>query len=222
MAKKDLVKEAVVEIEGWIRNGKFANLELLPSELEISKQLDVSRATVRDAIRILEVRGYVERLHGIGVKVNNKSIEVAISFMSDMLDRNEISYNEVFEIRTLLEPKACFLAAKNASKDDINKLEAYLNTMDKRSPSSESYQECDHNFHARIAKASGNRLLYTIMESYSPLLFRQISEADKKDRQGEPELHYHRDIFNCIVDSDPEGAMEGMLTHLIRTEKNLK
>ncbi|MGL1894470.1 MAG: FadR family transcriptional regulator [Spirochaetaceae bacterium] len=221
MAKQDLVKETVTEIEGWIRDGKYSNMDLLPSELEISKQLDVSRATVRDAIRILEVRGFVQRLHGVGVKVNNKSTEVAINFLAEMLERNNITYNELLEIRILMEPKASSLAALNGSNEDKEVLKSCIETMEKETVTSRKFQESDYLFHSTIAKASGNRLLHTIVESYSPILLKQIAEADKKEFLEESQLHYHRNIYECIVNSDSEGAKETMMIHLNATKKNL-
>ena len=63
MRGKNLVNQAVEEIEKWIKEGLYGDLELLPSEGDISTAMGVSRSTVRDAIRVLEVRGYVERIH---------------------------------------------------------------------------------------------------------------------------------------------------------------
>lgn len=220
--KKDLVQMAVKEIEEWIRSGKYKDLELLPSEGDISETLGVSRATARDAIRVLEVRGFVERIHGVGVKVNNRSTEVAISFLADMIDRNGITFNELLEMRMLIEPKAAALAAVNATLDDLKELEQCVLTMEAETMRSERYQKSDYDFHEVIARASGNRLLATIVSSYSPLLFKQIHKANDRNISHESVKHFHRAIFEAILSKDSVLASERIVMHLEDSAKNVK
>ncbi|QUI22213.1 FadR family transcriptional regulator [Vallitalea pronyensis] len=220
--KVDLVQQVVDKIEDWIRSGDYKNMDLLPSEGDISKQFEVSRATVRDAIRILEVRGYVERIHGVGIKVNNRSTEVAIHSLSEMIARNAISYHELLDVRRLIEPRAASLAAKHASDEDKAILLACVEVMEAEKSNTKKHQESDYTFHETLAKASGNRLLYTIVSSYSSLLLKQIHEADEKAISLEAKQHYHRKIYESINNNDSEGAMRHMLIHLEDTENNLK
>lgn len=220
--KKDLVQLAVKEIENWIRSEKYSDGELLPSEGDISDILEVSRATARDAIRILEVRGFVERIHGVGVRVNNRSSEVAISFLADMIDRNGITFDELLEMRMLIEPKAAALAAVNATEEDLQVMEACVITMESETKRSETYQQSDYDFHEAIAKASGNRLLATIVSSYSPLLFKQIHEANEKNLSSESAKHFHRSIYESIKAGDVDGASRDIIIHLEDSAKNVK
>ena len=219
--KKDLVQIAVKEIESWIKEGKYEDGALLPSEGAISEQMEFSRATVRDAIRILEVRGYVERIHGVGVKVNNRSIEVAMSFLADMIDRNEITSKEVLDVRRVIEVKAAALAAENATDKDIDILKECVAIMEQEESTSHKHMEADTVFHDAMAKASGNRLLEAIVGSYRPLLHRQIEAADSNAIALEAQHHYHRDILEAIKSKDPEAAMQQMKRHLDDTAKNI-
>lgn len=219
--KVDLVQLTVTEIEGWIKKGKYEDGDLIPSEGSLSEQLEVSRATVRDAIRILEVRGYVERIHGVGIKVNNRSLEVAISFLTDMIDRNEISFKEVLEVRRAIETKATGLAAKNGNQEYNEVFEECIGLMEKEKSTSSNHIEADYRFHETIAKASGNRLLLAIMGSYRPLIKKMIQTADNNAIGLEQENHFHRNIFECIKAQDVQGAKAMMLKHLDDTEKNL-
>lgn len=220
--KVDLVSQSVATIEDWIKSGKYENMSLLPSEGDLSLQMEVSRATIRDAIRILEVRGYVVRIHGVGVKVNDRSTEVAISSLSDMILRNDISFNDLLEIRKLMEPKAAELATIHATTSDLEALENCIVKMEGESSNTKVYQENDYGFHEILAKASGNQLLYTIVSSYSALLIRQIDEADSYEIELESEHHFHREIYNRIIKKDSEGAKEQMMIHLDNTERNLQ
>lgn len=219
--KTDLVQIAVKEIEGWIKKGTYADGDLLPSEGAISEQLDMSRATVRDAIRILEVRGFVERIHGVGVRVNNRSVEVAMSFLADMIDRNDISSKEVLDVRRVIESKAVELAAMNASDKDVKVLEDCIAIMEKEANISTKHMEADTKFHEVIAKASGNQLLSAIVGSYRPLLHRQIEASDNNAIALEGQHHFHRNILDAIRSRDPEAAKIQMRRHLDDSEKNL-
>lgn len=220
--KKDLVQQAVSEIEDWIRSGKYANMELLPSEGDISIKLGVSRATARDAIRVLEVRGFLERIHGVGVKVNDRSMEVAISFLADMIDRNGVSFDELLEVRRLIEPKAAALAAINASEEELKIMEECVLVMESEDNSSNKYHESDYGFHEALARASGNRLLATIVSSYSPLLIHQIHEANEKNLLPESTQHFHRKIYEAILEKDSLVASETIMVHLDDSAKNVK
>lgn len=219
--KKDLVQQAVVEIEDWIKKGTYEDGQLLPSEGDISLQMEVSRATVRDAIRILEVRGYVERIHGVGVRVNNRSIEVAMSFLADMIDRNDISSKEILDVRRVIEVKAAELAAINACDKDLAALEECVVNMEKERTITTKHMSADTKFHDAIALAGGNRLLAAIVGSYRPLLHRQIEAADNKAISTESQHHFHRSIYEAIKDHDEQGAVMQMTLHLDDTEKNL-
>lgn len=219
--KTDLVQKAVAEIEGWIKNEIYVDGQLLPSEGDISLQMEVSRATVRDAIRVLEVRGYVERIHGVGVRVNNRSIEVAMSFLADMIDRNDITSEEVLDVRRVIEVRAAELAALNATEKDIENLQECVEIMEKEKKTSVKHLSADTRFHDAMAKASGNRLLTAIVGSYKPLLHRQIEAADSNAITIEAQHHYHRSILECIKNNDTEGAKNHMKKHLDETEKNL-
>lgn len=219
--KVDLVQQAIKEIEGWIKQGKYDNGELLPSEGAISEQLDMSRATVRDAIRVLEVRGYLERIHGVGVRVNDRSVEVAINFMADMIDRNDISPKEVLDVRRVLEPQAAALAALNASQAEIETLRECVQVMESEKSISTKHHKSDYTFHETMARAGGNKLLYAIVSSYRTLLYRQISASDQKSMTVESQHHYHRHILESIENRDAKEAKKQILIHLDDTEKNL-
>ncbi|MCF8018947.1 MAG: FadR family transcriptional regulator [Vallitaleaceae bacterium] len=219
--KVDLVQQVVATIEEWIISGKYKNMDLLPSEGDISTQLEVSRATARDAIRVLEVRGYLERIHGIGVKVNNRSSQVAIKSLSSMIQRDGISYEELLSVRRMIEPEAAYLAAQFAQQAERDILRECVEVMEVEEITSEIHQENDYIFHETLAKASGNRLLHTIVCSYSALLLQQINDADTAAIAIETTHHFHRKIYECIINNDADGAKEHMLIHLHDTEKNL-
>lgn len=221
MSKKDLVKIAASEIEAWITSGKYSNGDLLPSEGEISNILDISRPTARDAIRILEIRGFVDRIHGVGVKVNDRSIEVAIEFLTDMIQRNNVTFNELLVVRRLIEPKAAALAAVSPSVEDLENLKECVELMEKEKTITKKYELSDSRFHETLGRMCGNKLIHTIEQSYSSLLYKQIHEANLKEISIEAESHYHRKIYECIKNGDSEGAQRETLTHLDATAVNL-
>src|SRR6266498_314100 len=83
-----LCEWAVEHLTGLIMTGRLRVGDFLPPEPELCKQLGMSRATVREAVRMLEARGLIERRHGVGVIVVNRSHEATVSTISMMLQRN--------------------------------------------------------------------------------------------------------------------------------------
>lgn len=221
MSKKDLVKIAASEIESWITSGKYSNGALLPSEGEISNMLNISRPTARDAIRILEIRGFVDRIHGVGVKVNDRSIEVAIEFLTDMIQRNNVTFNELLVVRRLIEPKAAALAAVAPTQEELDILKECVEIMEKEKSITKKYEVSDSRFHETLGRMCGNKLIHTIEQSYSALLYKQIHEANLKEISTESQSHYHRKIYECIANRDSEGAERETLIHLDATAINL-
>ncbi len=201
-----------------ILKGSYVGAEYLPSEGSLCEIFDASRATVRDAIRSLVERGVVERQHGRGIKIVNRTLEAVTSSLELMMASFEIPLQDVLEIRKFLEVPAVRLAATRATDSDIAAMEAALTKMKDPSIAREEYVKNDLDFHIQIAKASKNFILQAIFQSLAPILVNCIGETLAEDKRPEIQMHYHENIFDAIVKRNPDRAEAFMWTHLEGTQ----
>lgn len=215
----DVAGDSIIEM---IKEKKYDEKGYLPSEGELAEQIEVSRSTIREAVRSLEVRGFVVRRHGKGVQVADNSVEVMTRSLSDMLTKEEGVMDDLLEIRMVLEPVCAKKAADSASREDLQQLESLISIMEEENVSDEDYYEADLQFHITIAKASGNRIHEAIITAYTPILHQLIVESNPTDCRFEPKFHYHRNILDAVKNRDGDLAEEKMRDHLQATDQNRK
>lgn len=213
MGKRDLVMVAVTEIEQWITSEKYSNGDLLPSEGDISNILDLSRPTVRDAIRILETRGFVDRIHGVGVKVNDRSIDVTIGFLTDMIQRNNIPNKDLLAVSTLIRPEIVALAAISPTTEDLKTLKECITLIENENYLTALHEESYLRFFETLSLMSKNKLFYTIEQSYNSMLYKHYKTTHQDGL-----LMYLKNIYECIKNRDGEGAKKETLLLLNVTE----
>ncbi len=208
------VDEAVLKIKSMIKNEEYDENGFLLCEADLSEKLGVSRMTIREAIRTLEVRGFVKRLHGVGVKICDKSDVAMVQAMTDMFDKNDLSVEDVIELRMTIEPKAAELAAKRAGEDDIEKLCLFVEKMDKADSIDATYLNSDYEFHKTIVACTKNSMIISIVNAYSEWLQASIKGTNMVSENLEHNFNYHRKIFNAIKARDENKAKEMMIEHL--------
>jgi len=169
--KVRLSDQAVDEIKRIIHDGQFAPGDKLHSENELTRMLGVSRSSIREAVRLLEVTGIVTVRQGKGIFVSHPRQENSQAF-SEWLRENESSVAEHFEIRLIIDTKAAAYAADRATDDDIRKLEticeAYRIQAETRTPA--EMIKLDEQFHLQLAKSTKNRTLFMIMKTMTQSL----------------------------------------------------
>src|SRR5215203_1151576 len=112
-----------------ITSGKVASGDLLPSELALSKQLGVSRPTIRLALRTLETRGLIVIRQGVGAQVTDRTREVATDSISLMLQRTGSNTKEMLEVRLMLESQGAAWAAERADQHSVKAISQAIDAM---------------------------------------------------------------------------------------------
>ncbi len=214
------VDEAVIKIKDMIINREYDALGYLPSEGELSELLGVSRSTTREAVRTLEVRGFLKRIHGKGVCVVDKGQKVMIQAMTDMFEKEVSTLDDVLEVRWLLETQAAELAAKRITPSEIEELEELVNSMESSIELDEEYLISDYKFHQKLAYSAKNNMLAAIVCAYSGWLRESIDSTSRTKENIEKAFHYHREIFNAVATGDATLAKSTMENHLSATYKN--
>jgi GntR family transcriptional repressor for pyruvate dehydrogenase complex len=182
----------------------------LPTERELAEQLDVSRTTVREAMRDLEQRRMIARSPGRGTTVlaPSESARELAALAAEHAERADVA-----ELRLLVEPQIAGLAAARATDSDLILLEQTLAASHAGLTPSESLA-MDVRFHLELAAASRNPLLVSLCELTNSWVedVRARSHATRAGRRSSVE--WHRRIFDSVVDGDAEAATLAMVEHL--------
>lgn len=214
------VDESVLKIKEMILNNEINEAGYLPSEGELSELFNVSRATIREAIRTLEVRGFLRRIHGKGIMVIDNGVNVMTRSMQDMFDRETLTLDEVLEVRWIMETKAAEMAALHVTEEDLKEMLNLLEQMESVDRIDDRYLECDLLFHKKLAECSRNRMLNAIVQAYSPCLDDLIKASSKTTTNLEKTYHYHRNIYEAIRENDANKAKKSMEEHLRAAHEN--
>lgn len=156
-------------IKRKIINGELQRGEKLPPERELAETLGVGRNSVREALRTLEIMGVVTSAHGAGNYISCNFRKNMIESMTMMFLLDEISYQQLSELREAIEIKAAGLAADRITDEQIEELETILHEL--KSSSDEVYcAAMDKKLHYIIAQASQNVLIFQILDVLSDVI----------------------------------------------------
>jgi GntR family transcriptional regulator, transcriptional repressor for pyruvate dehydrogenase complex len=222
--KNTKVYEQVVnQIKKMIVEGTLKKGDKLPTERNLAEQLQVSRASVREAIRALEVIGLVESRQGAGNYIRNTFENSLLEPMSMMFLLEESNPSEIVELRKVLEIETVVLAATRISGEELNYLEGLLEEMN-LSNSEVINVVLDKKFHYTIAKASRNLLIINVLQVISQLIDDLIKGSREKILSTEENrlrlTKQHELIYNALKNKDPKGAFDAMSGHFKLIEEH--
>lgn len=209
--------QIINQIKDSINEGQLKKGDRLPSERIMSEQLGVSRATVREAIRSLEIMGLVECIQGEGNFITNNLENTLVEPISMMFILSQGKINEINELRRGLELEAMKVATNKISDSSIRKLEELCRIIE-TSKEESVRAEADREFHYEIAKASENILIINILNAASVLIGELIQDIYLKMMVNEENVQQinlqHRAILNAIKNKDSGEAVSNMLKHM--------
>ncbi len=221
-----LTETVVHRLEELIFNGQVEPGDSLPSESELSRELGVSRLTVREAVRALQTRGLILVSHGRRPVVAHPNAAPLHDFFSSSVRRDARGLLELLEVRLAVEVHTAELAARHATLSDIRILEAALAAMRDAGQDESAFNAADVRFHAAIAAASGNRMLSLLVEGMEQPLHSSRMESIRGYLSADKDLHHllatHEAIYDRIAARDQAGAARTMRKHLIRTRNDLR
>lgn len=215
IVKTRLSEQVLGELKKMIAEKGFAAGDKFYSENQLCTMLGVSRSSVREAVRLLEVDGLVRVHQGKGIFISDR-IDNGKSAFARWLRENEASLSEVFEMRIIIDSKAAGYAAKNAEKSDIEKLENICDVFSKRAVDGNPAEmiKIDEAFHLQLARSTKNRTLYLIMKTMTESLAEGwVSSLNVPGRIGKSVLE-HCAIVDAIKKRDPSLAEQRMEEHL--------
>lgn len=217
----------VSQIRKQIFAGKLVPGDRLPAERLLMEQFNVSKQTLREAMRVLEFLGLVEIKKGVtgGACIAEIDSHIALDVLANFLYFKDLSIHDLTQVRKIVEPQAAAIAAQTMSKDQMRELKQYIDKSKAQFELGKTSEEPFNNeldFHCVIAKSTNNPLLKLIVEFVESLM------SDKKTmvKLDRPFLlsviKAHEKIYKAIVNGDSQRAKEEMHNHIVEVEDNMK
>ncbi len=206
------------QIQRLIADGTLKPGDRLPSERELVERLGVSRGSVRDAIRTLELVGLVVPRQGEGTVVADVSPEAVVTPIASVLMRKRELIEELLDIRKMIEPPLAARAALRATPEDIARLEDVLRRQREKMQRGEPAVEEDAEFHYELALAAKNSVVRRVIDVLMRLL--RETRARSLQTRGRPErsLAGHRRVLEAIKRKDPAAAERAVRRHVEEIE----
>lgn len=208
-----LYRQIAEQIRALIRSGEFGIGSRLPPERDLARQLGVSRPSVREALIALEVEGLVDVRIGSGIYVRARG---------DAPDaapaESEAGPFELLRARHLIESECAALAARSATRSQLQAIEAALTEMGRDMAEAKQPLPGDRLFHLRIAEATGNGSLVNVVrmlwEERAGPLFKRLEHHYDTPALWQAAMTEHRAVLKAIAAHDPRGARTAMRRHL--------
>jgi DNA-binding FadR family transcriptional regulator len=205
------------ELRERILSGELKEGTALPAERELVKQTQMSRATVREALRILEVQNLVRVKAGRagGAFVQRPSTASMASSVSMLIRGRQIKLADLMETREALEPFCAELAAAKRTDADLETLDRANDAIEDPDADLSRFLQANLDWHVGVAIASHNELLIGFMTALSQAIYAGTANAAFIDNSVRTvTARAHKSVTNAIRDKDAEAAGRRMRRHV--------
>ena len=214
----------VDQIRALIHEGKLTPGDQLPPEREMCVRFGVSRVTVREALRVLEVSGLLEirvGAHG-GAFVTKPTTDRVGASITDLLTLSAVTAGDVTEVRLVLEVGIVPLLCANADEEDLAELRAVCDRQEAALSDGNYDVALSAEFHTRLAASTHNTAFEMLIHTFHGPLLMSLATAQKvAPEMGRRGVEEHRALIAAIEEGDVEAADRIMREHLSRTAARL-
>jgi GntR family transcriptional repressor for pyruvate dehydrogenase complex len=218
---RDLTHTLVSGLKQMIASGELQPGSKLPPERELAKQFGVNRASVRQALKALDVMGIVHQRVGDGTYLTQDASTTLRAPLDFLILVDGISFQELFEARRIVEPELAARAASRRSDEDVEEMEKAVAAIKARPDiGAEELAAYDLRFHEVIWHASGNRVCQRMFSSLHNALSRSLAVTSALRDEGTPAAA-HDQICSAIKAGDGERARALMYEHLMQGERTI-
>ena len=214
------VEKKIIKIikENYMQPG-----DKLKNEYELAELLNVSRGTIREAIKSLISRNILEVRQGAGTFVSNKNgvpeDPLGLTFISDIKEDKKVAL-DLLDIRLMLEPEIAALAAVKGTTKQIKTMLEQCKIVEELIKKGEDYREADILFHKRIAQCSGNRVIENLIPIINSSVSLTINLTEDVFRQNT--YKEHRAVAEAIASGESLGAKGAMIVHLNTNRRGIE
>lgn len=216
-------EDIIVQVENAILEGRLKVGDRLPPERELAEIFNVSRASVREALRVLEAFGVLSARRGTGaesgsiVSAQNESpLSGLLRLYASLL---QLPITDLLDVREALEMLTARQAAERAGPDDIERLGGFIESMRRAKPA--DFLALDTEFHLTLARASGNSVVPLILGAVRDAIARQmllafqaLEEAGRWNAERAFLVKEHGQLVETIAAHDPEAAARAFSHHV--------
>ncbi|MDI6762747.1 MAG: GntR family transcriptional regulator [Thermodesulfobacteriota bacterium] len=212
--------QIIEQIRNAILSGHFKPGDKVASEKELMSEFGVSKATLREALRVLEGMGLVEIRKGIagGVFIAEVDMKTTIHGIMNFLHFKTVSIKDITMIRYLLEPPVAQIAASRIQPEDIVKLESMI-TEDPVAPHTIVSKEI--GFHRYLARMTENPILILVMDFIDNILDDIKSQLNLGREFYHKVVKSHRAILECLKQKDEVGVRREIINDLLEVGNHL-
>jgi len=227
MSEMNANKMILEDLRKKIASGEYSLGSRLPNERELADYYEVSRIPVREALKVLSDQGVLETKRGVGTFVRSTAKVMIAGKETSPFVKTEQVLLETIHLRKILESEAAAMAAKNATRSEIDQLENSLiytiREIRKVKMGEENcFFEADEKFHMLVAKLSHNELFPNCLSAMQGIIAIHQYWSLKMTTPMDEFVSYHSAIFENILLHNEKGAREAMASHLNRVEELLK
>lgn len=198
---------------------RFSAGDKLPNELELAEELNVSRTTLREAVRILVAYGVLEIQRGKGTYVTEEAFHQSKDL--EQLSNIKVNARDLYEMRFIFEPEAAYYAALRGTDAEIKRILDYGKRVEEEIRQDRDRTRDEHAFHKAIAQATHNEFMNKLM----PILYQAISKgvvlSTKNERAAADTVNDHKMIMEFLKQRNPEGARSAMKIHIMHAIREL-
>ena len=209
----------IEKIKRYIASGEVLPGGKFPPERELAKEFQVNRASLRQALKVLEIMGVLTQRVGDGTYLSTSAELILNEPLDFLILLDDLSHHELFETRMIVEPELAARAAERARAEDLIELRRAIAAMES-SRSNQERLDADLAFHERIFRASGNRICHLLFKVIHRSVLTSMSRLSTRVALERP-LNYHKRIFAAIQQRNPEEARRAMLEHITDTKSLL-
>jgi GntR family transcriptional repressor for pyruvate dehydrogenase complex len=210
--KVDVTARLLATFKQLISEGTLVPGARLPAEREMASNLRVSRGSLRQVLKMLEIMGVVSQRVGDGTYLNAAAHSMLAEPMEFLILLDGISFEELMDARLIVEPELAARAASRASREQVTALRDSLDRMGNSTGHTEVVED-DLQFHRTIFQMADNRVC-SLMFSIVHESLRKLMEITSQMVDLEHTLRLHQRIYNAIKKGDPSEARARMFAHL--------
>ena len=216
-----LYEDIVQQFHALVQQGELQHGARLPSERAMAEQFQVSRSSVREALRSLELQGLVVSKRGSGTFVNTNDLDSMVSLLATTLGGGPgapETLRDIFEMRWILEPQIAEMAALRANPEEMLKLSEILEEQGQQISNGDTGVDADTAFHFALASATHNAALVKLISAVADILRESRDQNFQAPGRPRRSLESHGQILDMVRSADPTGARKAMEHHLAVVE----
>ncbi len=214
VTRTTLTADICRKLVSHLMRGDWTEGDRIPPERELCQRLGVGRASLREALKALEIMGMIETRLGEGTFVCGRSEFFSRPLLWAITGSAKNDAHELVEARELIESETAKLAAERATPEDLETIRKHLDEMQAAIEDPPTFLEADLNFHLAVANSAHNRILANALSLIRNLMRQWIGQALPKEGVAITALNHHNKIFAAISKRNATAARNSMQAHL--------